>query len=237
MKFSTWRAASQRQRYGPAVTTVQPPSSSSGTSGRGQRGSASATQISPYRSWQPNAPMRALRGHPGRVLQLGNGGAAAVGAVTPAVVGADELVAADPAEGQRRAPVHAQVGVGARPAVLAAPQDERLAEQVGMNGPVGEVTAERDRMPAVAQRGHIGERPRRRCHVSTLHASLPWPAPGIARVRSAYWTFIDKETMCHPPGGRQAEGGRHAAWHVVTIVRRIGTNVPPARAAGGGIKG
>ena len=62
MKFSTWRAASQRQRYGPAGTSAHVPFSSSGTSGSGQRGCASATQISPYRSWQPNAPMRALRG-------------------------------------------------------------------------------------------------------------------------------------------------------------------------------
>ena len=98
--------------------------------------------------------------HPRRVCELGDGRAAAVGPVAPAVVGADELVAADPAERERRAPVHAQVGVGARLPVRAAPQDQRLAEQIGVKGPAGEVVAERHRMPAFPQRGHIGERPR-----------------------------------------------------------------------------
>ena len=51
-----------QERYGPAVTVAQDPSASSGTSGSGQRGSASATHTSPYRSWQANAPMRALTG-------------------------------------------------------------------------------------------------------------------------------------------------------------------------------
>jgi hypothetical protein len=44
--------------------------------------------------------------------------------------------------------------------------------------------------------------------------------------------------MCHRPGGRQAGAAVLAAWpDVVTIVARIGTNVPPAPAAKGGIKG
>ena len=84
-----------------------------------------------------------LARHPGRVLQLGYRGAAPVGAVSPAVVGADQFVAADPAQGQRRAPVHAQIGVGPRPAVLPAPQHQRLAEQVGVHRLVGEFTGER----------------------------------------------------------------------------------------------
>src|SRR5262249_22751745 len=104
----------------------------------------------------------------GRVFELGYRGAAAVGAVAPAVVGADQLVTADPAEGQRSAPVHAQVGVGPRPAGLTAPQYQRLAEQIGVRGPVGEVTPERDRVPGFPQRNHVGEGPR-----SVRGAALP----------------------------------------------------------------
>ena len=48
--------------YGPAVTTVQPSSASSGTSGSGQRGSSSATQIRPWLSTHWNAPIRAFFG-------------------------------------------------------------------------------------------------------------------------------------------------------------------------------
>jgi hypothetical protein len=47
VKFSTWREASHRQANGPARTTRQDGSSSSATSGNGQRGGSSATQISP----------------------------------------------------------------------------------------------------------------------------------------------------------------------------------------------
>ena len=98
--------------------------------------------------------------HPGRVLQLRNGHAPAVGPVPPAVVGADELIAGDPAQRQRGAAVHAHIRMGAWPAIQAAPQDQRLAEQVGLGRLVGQVPAERDRMPARSQGADISERPR-----------------------------------------------------------------------------
>jgi len=68
VKFSTWRAASQRHRYGPAATTAQSPVSSSGTPGSGHRGSSSAIQTSPYRSCTRNRHAPAISAVPPAVV-------------------------------------------------------------------------------------------------------------------------------------------------------------------------
>src|ERR1700722_4052238 len=66
--------------------------------------------------------------HPGRISELRNRGAAAIAAVPPAVVGADEFVAAPPAERQRRPPGHPNTRYHPLRAVLAPPQHQRLAQ-------------------------------------------------------------------------------------------------------------
>ena len=95
--------------------------------------------------------------HPARVLELRDSDAPAVGPVPPAVVRADQLVAVDPAQRQRGTAVHAQVLAGPRLAAGAAPQHQWLAEQIGMGRLVGELGAERHRMPAVTQRAGVRE--------------------------------------------------------------------------------
>jgi hypothetical protein len=84
--------------------------------------------------------------------------ARAVGAVAPAVVGADDLVPLHTAEGQGRAPVHAHVAKRARHAAGVAPEHEGLAEQRGGVGRARDVGGVRDGMPARAKGGHtLGE--------------------------------------------------------------------------------
>ena len=68
--------------------------------------------------------------HPGRVGELRDPRAGAVGAVAPAVVGAHDLVALDGAERERRAAVDAEIEECMSRAGAVAPEDERLAEQV-----------------------------------------------------------------------------------------------------------
>jgi hypothetical protein len=97
--------------------------------------------------------------HPRRVSELRDRDAAAVGCVPPAVVRADDLAAPDPAKGERSAPVNAQVRHGAD-AARAAPQDQWLAEQVGLDRAIGQVRSEGHRMPAVSERPQVGEHPR-----------------------------------------------------------------------------
>jgi hypothetical protein len=95
-----------------------------------------------------------------RVFLLRDGHAPAVGPVAPAVVRADQLVALDPAQRQRRAAVHAQVRHRPRRATGPAPDHQRLPEQIGSQGPVPQLAAERDRMPARPLSGQIREQPR-----------------------------------------------------------------------------
>ena len=103
-----------------------------------------------------------LRRHPGRILQLRDGNAAAVGAIAPPVIGAHDLIAADPAQRQRGTAVHAQVRHRPRPAVPPAPQHQRLPQQVSVHRLHGQACGERDRMPAGTLRPHVGEDPRGR---------------------------------------------------------------------------
>ncbi len=130
--------------------------------------------------------------HLPRVLQLRDGHAAPVGPVTPAVVRADEFIAADPPERQRRAAVHAQIRVGPGLAVCPAPHHQGLAQQVSVDWPVREVAAERDRMPARPQRPPVGKR-RRPAHRVTSRTSPSLgrparPAAGGACSARRSWT-------------------------------------------------
>jgi hypothetical protein len=76
------------------------------------------------------------------------------------VVCTHEFVALDPAQRQRGAAVHAQIGHHPRRAVGATPDHQRLAEQVGVRWPVSDLAGERDRMPARALRGQVGKHSR-----------------------------------------------------------------------------
>src|SRR5262249_51153500 len=102
-----------------------------------------------------------LRRYPRRVLKLRYSDAPAVTCVSPAVIGANKLVAADPAKRKCGPPVHAQVGHGPW-AAWPAPEDKWLAEQVRADGPVGKLGSEGHWMPARSQRLQIGEDSRTR---------------------------------------------------------------------------
>ena len=127
---------------------------------------------------QAVAFLRAERGHPGlgrdprRVLELRDRDAAAVGVVAPAVVGAHDLVAGHPAQRQRGAAVHAQVRHHPRAAVRAAPQHQRLAEQVGMPRLGAQRGGERDRMPAGPLGGQVGVHARGRHGINPRSAHI-----------------------------------------------------------------
>ena len=98
-----------------------------------------------------------LSWHAGRILQLGDGYATPIRSITPTVISTDELISADPAEGQGRPAVHAQIRMGPGLTVSAAPHDQRLAQEISMNRLVGDVAAERDGMPASPQRPPVSK--------------------------------------------------------------------------------
>ena len=93
-----------------------------------------------------------LGGNARRVGQLRDGGAGAARPVPPAVVGADDLVAFDRAERQRRPAMDAEVGEGVDQAGRVAPEDERLGQEVGRNRTVAERLRVGDGVPAGAKR-------------------------------------------------------------------------------------
>ena len=142
--------------YGPAVTTVQP---SSAQLGHVRERPARLLQRDPDQAVALDAPERAdprLLRDAGRVGELRDERAGAVRPVVPAVVGADDLVAVDPAERDRSPAVDAEVGDGARRPGRVAVERERLAEEHPAEGLVVQLRRERDRVPAGAQGGNVG---------------------------------------------------------------------------------
>jgi hypothetical protein len=95
-----------------------------------------------------------------RILLLRDRHAPAVSAVPPAVVGAHQFLALNPAQRQRRAAVHAQIGHHPRRSPGPPPDHQRLTEQVGVHRAVSHFTAERDGMPACALGSQVGEHSR-----------------------------------------------------------------------------
>jgi len=96
----------------------------------------------------------------GRILLLRDRRAPAVRAVPPAVVGANQFVALDPAQRQCGAAVYAQIGHHPRRPAGPAPDHQRLTEQVGSHRAVSDLTSERDRMPARPLGGQVSEHSR-----------------------------------------------------------------------------
>src|SRR5207302_7762544 len=89
----------------------------------------------------------------GRILELRDQRARAVGPVVPAVVGADDLVVLNGPERERRAAVDAEVGEGAGGSGGVAPEDERLVQEARRERAVLEVAREGDWVPTAAKRG------------------------------------------------------------------------------------
>src|SRR4029079_7317225 len=91
----------------------------------------------------------------GRVGELRDERAGAVGAVVPAVVRADDLVAVDPPQREGRPAVDAEVGDGVGRARRVAIEGERLAEEGAAHRLVLELRSEGDRVPAGAKGGDV----------------------------------------------------------------------------------
>ena len=114
----------------------------------------------------------------GRIGELRDERARAVGAVMPAVVRADDVVAVDRAERDGRPAVDAEIGDGVgRPAGVAV-ERERLAEEHPAQGLVLELRCECDRVPAGAKGRDVGGGGR------CFHRCISLP-PMMGRVESA----------------------------------------------------